>query len=91
MGNNEELDRSLKDLNDELSKVETENAETQQKISDLTNRINNVIEKDHTRPSKEHHSLRDELSDSIDYFEVSHPTLTEVARRIVYTLNNLGI
>ncbi|MBD3321316.1 MAG: DUF4404 family protein [Chitinivibrionales bacterium] len=87
----EHLNQSLKDLRKELSSVETGNTETQDKISNLTRKIDNVIDKDHTRPTQEHHSLRQELSDSIEYFEISHPMLTEIANRIVYTLNNLGI
>ena len=84
-----ELLRLLGQLKAELAALEKTDADRARSISGHTEQVTHAAT-GQRNPDLLQRSLQ-ELSDSVDGFENSHPTLVQVVNRIATTLSNLGI
>jgi len=83
---------NLKVLHQELSSVKQADPDSMQLIKQIHSDIDAVLnEQNHSDKKQKQKSLLKQLQDSSEYFEVSHPRLTNVVNNIISTLNNLGI
>lgn len=86
----EELLGLLAQLRAEVSGLAETDAEKAQHIAGFAARSTQEATKKEQNPELLKRSLQ-ELSDSVDGFEKSHPQLVQVVNRIATTLSNLGI
>ena len=90
MDTREQLQATLKELEEELASLDTLDAETRQMLEDAAREIHEKLDKNGIRPQPSD-SVANRLRDAIDSFESSHPTLTGILSRITDALAQLGI
>lgn len=84
------LREMLQELEEELQSPDPMDAETRQLLEEAVSEIQAVLQQND--PSQlEPHSLGERLRESIQDFEVSHPTIAGVVSRIVDVLGQMGI
>jgi hypothetical protein len=81
----EELRRTLTDLRRELAEVGEVDADLEALLSDIRADIEVVM--DRATP----HPLRDRLSQAIERFEVTHPTLANAMGAVADQLARIGV
>ncbi len=87
--NDQPLRNLLEQLQGELKRSETMDAEGRELLRGLEQEIHQFLERaegEQARPA----FLR-ELEESVAHFEVTHPDLTRVLSEMLNTLNNAGI
>ncbi|MCB0210647.1 MAG: DUF4404 family protein [Anaerolineae bacterium] len=83
----QELNDSLKRLQDEIKKTKTE-SEKQVLLDQLNDQIQQMFDE----PEGEHHlSLRERLDEAIIHFKVEHPQLGQALEIAANSLSNTGI
>ncbi len=86
---NEKLQETLKALREEIDNLSIEEKESKARLEELVEKLELKLER--PEDTIHHQSLTDGLSESLTYFEVSHPRITGVLNEIMMTLSNMGI
>jgi len=86
-----ELLKSLENLHRELKNTESVDESSKEKIAHLMDGLQQVLDHSGDNLSEHHHDLLESLQESVEHFEVSHPTLTKVMNNLINTLKNIGI
>ena len=86
---NEKLQETLKALREEINNLSIEEKESKARLEELIEKLELKLER--PEDTIHHESLTDGISESLTYFEVSHPRITGVLNEIMMTLSNMGI
>ncbi|MCI0442431.1 DUF4404 family protein [bacterium] len=86
---NNKLEDTLASLRDEIAKLPAHDYESKERLQQLIESLEKKLE--YPENSEHHQSLTDGLSDSLTYFEVSHPRITGILNDIMMALSNMGI
>ncbi len=86
---NEKLQETLDALRKEIDKLAPDERESKDRLEQLVRKLE--LKLDRPDDTNHHQSLTDGLSDSLTYFEVSHPRITGVLNDLMMTLSNMGI
>ena len=86
----DELGRLLEDLNAQLEQADALDEADRAALAHLQNRIGSALAGDDGDADAQV-GQGDSISDLVDRFETSHPTLTMTLGRIMDALNKLGI
>ena len=84
---NEELNRKISALRDELSTTSFNSESDRQHLQGLLAEI----EKLEVKEKEGHISVSDSIKDSVARFETQHPRATAILNDIMVTLSNMGI
>ncbi|MBD3422217.1 MAG: DUF4404 family protein [Chitinivibrionales bacterium] len=87
----DKLTQDLKDLRKELRQVQSQDPATRQKLATLEKRADESLQDASLNTQDEYRHLARDLQDALLHLETTHPRLTVIINRLVYTLNNLGI
>jgi hypothetical protein len=85
----QKLTQLLEQLHTELSTAEAVDEKGRDLLRALNTDIEALLERSEGDDSSD--SLLERLQDSIEHFEVSHPTLTSALAQMLNALNNAGI
>jgi hypothetical protein len=85
--NDPELRKLLEQLHNEIENTETVDEKGQELLRDLSEHIRVLL----VRSEQPQPSSINSLEASIDYFEISHPTLTATLTQLLQILSNAGI
>ena len=83
-----DLTNLLKQLRAELSKAKAIDEQGRQLLRDLDTDIRNLLQRSDDDTDD---SLLERLQENIDYFEDTHPRLTQALSQLLSALNNAGI
>jgi Domain of unknown function (DUF4404) len=83
-----DLTSLLKRLRAELTNVKAVDEQGRQLLRDLDADIRNLLERSEDDADD---SVLERLQDSVDYFEATHPRLTQALSQLLNALNNAGI
>jgi len=86
---NEKLQETLQALRKEIDKLKPDETESKDRLEQLIRKLE--LKLDRPDDTNRHLSLTEGLSDSLTYFEVSHPRITGVLNDLMMTLSNMGI
>jgi hypothetical protein len=84
-----DLTTLLKQLRAELNNTRAVDEQGRELLRDLDNDIRSLLERSADDDSDD--SLLERLQDNIDYFETTHPRLTQALSQLLNALNNAGI
>ena len=87
----QELQELLTRLHGEIELTRSVDKKGQELLHDLEADINDLIERSGGGNAQPHPSVIGRLEDSIDHFEVTHPSLASMLTRLLETLSNAGI
>jgi hypothetical protein len=88
----QELRKLLEQLHTEIEHTQTIDNNGRQLLHHLETDINELLVRSESGPLPQTHpSTLRQLEDSIDYFELSHPTLTSQLSQLLSILSNSGI
>jgi chaperonin cofactor prefoldin len=85
----EKLRQTLIDLETELHEVDTLDDDSRSLLAEVSREIKELLSR--TEPHAHASSLQSRLNDSIESFEVAHPTLAGIVRRLIDGLGQMGI
>lgn len=83
-----DLTNLLKQLRAELANIKVVDQQGRELLRGLNADIRNLLERSEDDSDD---SLLERLQDSIDYFETTHPRLTQALSQLLNSLNNAGI
>lgn len=83
------LSELLEQLHNELGNAEAVDEKGRELLRALNADIQNLLDRSEGGGSDD--SLLERMQDTIDHFEVTHPTLTSALSHIMNVLNNAGI
>ena len=86
-----ELQSLLESLHRELASVEKVDDRTKQLLTQVTNDVRNILERDEAAPAEEVAGSSENVRSVIQEFEAEHPKLAETLGRLADGLANLGI
>jgi hypothetical protein len=87
---NQDLTKILEALHTELQHTETLDDKGQELLRDLDAEIRGLLARtEKSQPSQP--LLLNRLQESVEHFEVTHPTLTELLSELLTSLSNAGI
>ncbi len=86
---NQKLQETLQALREEINKLRPDDRESKDRLEQLVRKLE--LKLDRPDDTTHHHSLTEGLSDTLTYFEVSHPRITGVLNDLMMTLSNMGI
>jgi hypothetical protein len=87
----QELRKLLEQLHGEIGRVQTIDEQGQKLLRELGEDIHELLERSEMNEAQLHPSTMQNLQDSIDFFEVSHPNLTTTLSKLLAVLSNAGI
>ena len=87
----QELQNLLEQLHNEIERTKSVDEKGRALLNHLESDIRSLLERSGDQSPKIHPSTLRRLEDSIDYFEVSHPTLNAVLSKLMAVLSNAGI
>jgi len=88
----QELRNLLDQVHNEIEHIDNLDEDGRQRLLHLENDINDLLKRSGNGPQLQAHpSTVRSLEDSIEYFEVSHPTLTSQLSKLLSILSNAGI
>jgi len=85
------LSRLLEQLHDELENAEAMDEKGRDLLRRIGADIHGLLESSGGGAMRPQPSMLHQLQDSIDHFEVTHPTLTALLSQMLNTLSNAGI
>ena len=85
---NEKLRELLEQLHNELDQTESVDERGDELLRHLNRDISNLLERSRLETRE---SMLERLQDTIDHFEVTHPTLTKTLSEMMTILSNAGI
>lgn len=85
----QKLNDVIQELKSQIASLEVSDAQAKQKLQSLVDGLEEKLRspKDETH----HHSLVEEVRDSVGHFEVEHPRITAILNDLMMTLSNMGI
>jgi len=86
---NQELDQLLEKLKNEIEGIQPDDEKGQALLRELSADIRELLERAESKQPAS--SMMQRLQASIDHFEVTHPTATEILSRFLSILSNSGI
>jgi hypothetical protein len=86
-----ELRNLLEKLHSEIERTDTIDEKGRELLGDLESDIRGLLERAGRKSIQPHPSTVQRVEDSIDYLEVTHPTLTAMLSQLLATLSNTGI
>ncbi len=84
-------DDLLQQLHDVINNIDTVDEKGCELLEDLDKDIRLLLERSGEDTAHTHASALERLERSIDYFEVTHPELTELLAKVMSDLSNAGI
>ena len=92
----EEFRDILEKLHNELKAIQSVDERGRELLMLLMKDIKQILEPSNGYQTCEHrtrdeNTLKDRLSNAINYFEESHPTLSLAMKKVIDTLSNMGI
>jgi hypothetical protein len=88
---NQEFRTLLEQLQNELESIDSVDENGQQLLHELDNEIHDLLQRSTTGNPLPKPSSVSRLEASIDYFEVTHPTLSATLVKLLAVLGNAGI
>ncbi len=89
--NNNEPDELLQQLHDVINKIDTVDEKGCELLQDLDGDIQALLKRSGRHSAHIRASALERLERSIDYFEVTHPELTELLAKVMSSLSNAGV
>jgi hypothetical protein len=89
--NNKQSDELLQQLHDVIHKIDSVDEKGCELLQDLDGDIRALLERSGEHPANVRASALKRLERSIDYFEVTHPELTELLAKVMSSLSNAGV
>jgi hypothetical protein len=86
-----ELRELLEHLHGEIEHTKTVDDKGQELLRDLNTDIRDLLERSEADRAQSHPSIIQRLDDSIDYLQVTHPSLSILLSKLLETLSNAGI
>jgi hypothetical protein len=86
-----DLRKLLEQVHDEIEKSDTLDDKARGLLSHLDADIRALLDKSNGQVQEPEPSVIHRLEESIDYLEVTHPTLTMVLSQVLGTLSNAGV
>jgi hypothetical protein len=87
----QDLRKQLEQLHMEIEKTSALDEEGRQMLLHLQADIRNLLERSEGGPIQPHPTVVQGMVNSVEYFEATHPTLTNVLNQVLATLSNAGI
>jgi hypothetical protein len=87
----QELRKLLEQLHSEIEDAQTVDEKGLALLRDLEADIRALLERSGTVPADLHPTTLKRMEDGLQYFEVTHPTLTEMLSKLLAILSNAGI
>ena len=87
----QDLRKQLERLHKEIEETSAVDEEGRQMLLHLQADIRTLLERSGSGPIQAHPSLVQNMVASVEYFEVSHPNLTNVLNQVLATLSNAGL
>ncbi len=81
----------LEQLHKELEKSHSVNKSTSELLYTVKNDIQQLLNKSDGYGAEQHHTLINQLTAAIHYFEKSHPKLALALKQVIDILSNMGI
>jgi len=88
---NDPLKKAFEQLHSELEKTKTVDPEQSKMLQHLVKDVNLVLDRSGEIDSNLNSTLTDRLTQAIDLFEITHPTLTAQMDKLLNILSNAGI
>jgi|WetSurMetagenome_2_1015567.scaffolds.fasta_scaffold1718628_1 hypothetical protein len=85
------LKKELEDLQGELKKTRPDDQTQRELLQHLINDVQNALASSGQIEPELHDSLSDRLTQAIELFEISHPTLTAQMDKLLNILSSAGI
>ena len=87
----QELNELLEQLHSEIENTETVDEKGQELLRDIGTDIQDLLDRSEGKHMKVEESTIERLEDTIEYLEISHPTLTAILTRVLDTLGGAGV
>ncbi len=87
----DKLNESLVKLRDELRSLPELDDASREALRRLDRDIHRILQSPGDVPPSHHASLLESLEDSVQYLEVSHPTITALMNRLIKAISDMGI
>jgi hypothetical protein len=87
----QELNELLEQLHSEIENTQTVDEKGQELLRDIGTDIRELLERSEGSRIQVHPSTIQRLEDTIDYLEITHPTLTTILSRVLDTLGGAGV
>lgn len=87
----ENLRKLLEQLHDELERTESVDEKGDELLRHLNADIDNLLKRSGKGKRPANESMLERLQETIDYFEVTHPTLTTMLSEMMTILSNAGV
>jgi hypothetical protein len=87
----QELRNLLEQLHGEIERTESSDVKGRELLAHLRDDVNDLLKHPAGEVVQPRPTAIGRLEDSIDHFEVSHPTLTAMLSKLLATLSNAGI
>ena len=81
----------LEQLHEELKNTHSVNENARELLYTVKNDIQQLLNKSDGYGAGQHHSLINQLTTAIHYFEKSHPKLALALKQVIDILSNMGI
>ncbi len=85
------LRKLLEQLHSEIERTETVDEKGQELLRDLDAHIREILDRSGAKPVQVRPSTVRRLEDTIDYFEITHPSLTTMLAKVLETLTGAGV
>jgi hypothetical protein len=86
-----ELNELLEQLHSEIENTETVDEKGQELLRDIGTDIRDLLERSEGSHMQVRASTIQNLEDSIEYLEITHPTLTTILSRVLEILGGAGV
>jgi hypothetical protein len=86
-----DLRDTLEKLHQELEQTDGLDDESRQRLQHLMGDIRTALDREGPSPTEHYQSLNDEISDAIQRYEISHPSLTAAMSHALDILSGIGI
>jgi hypothetical protein len=85
------FDTLLEELNKELEKIDSLDEKGLELLKQLDTEIHDLLERSGSAQPAPRPSTLQRINDTIDYFEIIHPTLAATLNKLLAILGNAGI
>lgn len=88
---NAPLKETLAKLQDELKSVGEVDESSREALKKLESDLHLFLQYEGDLPPAHHFSLKESLENSLEYFEATHPVITDLMTRLIKALSDMGI
>lgn len=88
---NNELHKLLNQIHDEINNTQEVDEKGSELLRDLEGDIRKLLERSAEKSDEMHPPMINALEETIQHFEVTHPSLTVLISKLLDTLSNSGI